>query len=78
MKHAFFTAVLAGFLLASATILSAAEVGGIMTPAKDLGKLSLVTGTSPKTETSLQVFLFFDPALPGAKDVLRMVDSLYE
>ncbi len=78
MKHAFFTAVLAGFLLASATILSAAEVGGIVTPAKDLGKLSLVTGTVPKPASSLQVFLFFDPALPGAKDVLRMVDSLYE
>ena len=78
MKHAFFTAVLAGLLLASAAVLSAAEVGGIVTPAKDLGKLSLVTGTVPKTETSLQVFLFFDPALPGAKDVLRMVDSIYE
>jgi hypothetical protein len=78
MKHAFFTAVLAGLLLASEAVLSAAEVGGIVTPAKDLGKLSLVTGTVPKTASSLQVFLFFDPALPGAKDVLRMVDSLYE
>ena len=78
MKHAFYSAVLAGLLLASAAVLSAAEVGGIVTPAKDLGKLSLVTGTVPKTETSLQVFLFFDPALPGAKDVLRMVDSIYE
>ena len=66
MKHAFYSAVLAGLLLASAAVLSAAEVGGIVTPAKDLGKLSLVTGTVPKTETSLQVFLFFDPALPGA------------
>ena len=78
MKHAFYSAVLAGLLLASAAVLSAAEVGGIVTPAKDLGKLQLVTGTVPKTETSLQVFLFFDPALPGAKDVLRMVDSIYE
>ena len=78
MKHAFFSTVLAGLLLASAPVLSGAEVGGIVTPAKDLGKLSLVTGTVPKTETSLQVFLFFDPALPGAKDVLRMVDSIYE
>ena len=78
MKHAFFTAVLAGLLLASATILSAAEVGGIVTPAKDLGKLSLVTGIVPKNAASLQVFLFFDPALPGAKDVLRMVDSIYD
>ena len=78
MKHAFFTAVLAGLLLASAPVLSAAEVGGIVTPAKDLGKLSIVTGTVPKTAASLQVFLFFDPALPGAKDVLRMVDSIYE
>ena len=78
MKHAFFSTVLAGLVLASAAVLSAAEVGGIVTPAKDLGKLSLVAGTVPKTETSLQVFLFFDPALPGAKDVLRMVDSLYE
>ena len=78
MKHAFFSTVLAGLLLASAAVLSAAEVGGIVTPAKDLGKLSLVTGTVPKTGTSLQVFLFFDPALPGAKDVLRMVDSIYE
>ena len=78
MKHAFYSAVLAGLLLASAAVLSAAEVGGIVTPAKDLDKLSLVTGTVPKTETSLQVFLFFDPALPGAKDVLRMVDSIYE
>ncbi|MBR3505962.1 MAG: hypothetical protein IKO02_02815, partial [Lentisphaeria bacterium] len=49
-----------------------------MTPAKDLGKLSLVTGTVPKNAASLQVFLFFDPALPGAKDILRMVDSIYE
>ena len=55
MKHAFFTAVLAGLLLASAPVLSAAEVGGIVTPAKDLGKLSLVTGTVPKTATPLQV-----------------------
>ncbi|MBP5586995.1 MAG: hypothetical protein J6Y92_11660 [Lentisphaeria bacterium] len=78
MKHAFFSAVIAGLLLASAAVLSAAEVGGIVTPAKDLGKLQLVTGAAPKTETSLQVFLFFDPALPGAKDVLRMVDSIYE
>ena len=78
MKHVFLPAVLAGLLLASAQVLSAAEVGGIVTPAKDLGKLQLVTGTAPKTETSLQVFLFFDPALPGAKDVLRMVDSIYE
>ena len=78
MKHAFFSAVIAGLLLASAAVLSAAEVGGIVTPAKDLGKLSLVTGTVPKASTSLQVFLFFDPALPGAKDILRMVDSIYE
>ena len=78
MKQAFFTAVLAGLLFASAAGLSAAEVGGIVTPAKDLGKLSLVTGTVPKPAASLQVFLFFDPALPGAKDVLRMVDSIYE
>ena len=78
MKHAFFTAVLAGLLLASASVLPAAEVGGIVTPAKDLGKLSLVTGTVPKNAAPLQVFLFFDPALPGAKDVLRMVDSIYE
>lgn len=78
MKHAFFSTVLAGLVLASAAVLSAAEVGGIVTPAKDLGKLSLVAGTVPKTETSLQVFLFFDPALPGAKDVLRMADSIYE
>ena len=78
MKHAFFTAVLAGLLLASAPVLSAAEVGGIVTPAQDLGKLSLVTGTVPKNAASLQVFLFFDPALPGAKDILRMVDSIYE
>ncbi len=78
MKHAFFTAVLAGLLLASASVLPAAEVGGIVTPAKDIGKLQLVTGTVPKPAASLQVFLFFDPALPGAKDVLRMVDSIYE
>ena len=62
----------------SAAALSAAEVGGIVTPAKDIGKLSIVTGTAPKTETSLQVFLFFDPALPGTKEILRMVDSIYE
>ena len=37
-----------------------------------------MTGTAPKTEAPLQVYLFFDPALPGAKDVLRMVDSIYE
>ena len=78
MKHAFFSALLAGLLLTSAAGLSAAEVGGIVTPAKDLGKLSLVTGTVPKNAASLQVFLFFDPALPGAKDILRMVDSIYE
>ena len=78
MKHAFFTAVLAVLLFASVAVLSAAEVGGIVTPAKDLGKLSLVTGTVPKPAAPLQVFLFFDPALPGAKDVLRMVDSIYE
>ena len=78
MKQAFFSAVLAGLLLVSATALPAAEVGGIVTPAKDLGKLQLVTGTVPKTAAPLQVFLFFDPALPGAKAVLRMVDSIYE
>ena len=78
MKHAFFSAVFAVLLFASAAVLSAAEVGGIVTPAKDLGKLQLVTGTAPKTEAPLQVYLFFDPALPGAKDVLRMVDSIYE
>ncbi len=78
MKQAFFSTVLAGFVLASAAVLSAAEVGGIVTPAKDIGKLSLVTGTAPKTETTLQVFLFFDPALPGAKETLRMVDSIYD
>lgn len=78
MKHAFLSAVLAGLVLASASALSAAEVGGIVTPAKDLGKLSLVAGIPPKTASPLQVFLFFDPALPGAKDVLRMADSIYE
>ena len=78
MKNAFFTAVFAVLLFASVAVLSAAEVGGIVTPARDLGKLSLVTGTVPKPAASLQVFLFFDPALPGAKDVLRMVDSIYE
>ena len=78
MKHAFLSAVLAGLVIASAQILSAAEVGGIVTPARDLGKLSLAAGIPPKTETPVQVFLFFDPALPGAKDILRMVDSIYE
>ena len=78
MKHAFCSTVLAGLVLASASLLSAAEVGGIVTPANDLGKLSLVTGTAPKNATQLQVFLFFDPALPGAKEILRMVDSIYE
>ena len=78
MKHAFLSAVLAGLVIASASALPAAEVGGIVTPAKDLGKLSLAAGIPPKTAASLQVFLFFDPALPGAKDVLRMADSIYE
>ena len=78
MKHAFFSAFFAALLLASATILSAAEVGGIVTPANDLGKLSLAAGKPPKTAATLQVYLFFDPALPGAKDVLRMVDAIYE
>ena len=78
MKHVFLPAILAGLLLASAPVLSAAEVGGIITPAKDLGKLSLAAGIPPKTAAPLQVFLFFDPALPGTKDVLRMVDSIYE
>ena len=78
MKHVFLPAVLAGLLLASAPVLSAAEVGGIITPARDLGKLSLAAGIPPKTAAPLQVFLFFDPALPGTKDVLRMVDSIYE
>ena len=78
MKHAFLTAVFAGLVLASAPLLPAAEVGGIVTPAKDIGKLSLAAGIPPKTAAPLQVFLFFDPALPGAKDILRMVDSIYE
>ena len=78
MKHAFLSAFFAGLLFVSAQHLSAAEVGGIVTPAKDLGKLSLVAGTPPKTAAPLQAFLFFDPALPGARDVLRMVDSIYE
>ena len=78
MKHVFLSTAFAVFALASAAVLSAAEVGGIVTPAKDIGKLSLVTGTAPKAETPLQVFLFFDPALPGAKETLRMVDSIYE
>ena len=78
MKHTFLSAVLAGLVLVSASALPAAEVGGIVTPAKDLGKLSLAAGIPPKTASPLQVFLFFDPALPGAKDVLRMADSIYE
>ena len=78
MKHILLPAVLAGLLLASAPVLSAAEVGGIITPARDIGKLSLAAGIPPKTAAPLQVFLFFDPALPGTKDVLRMVDSIYE
>jgi hypothetical protein len=78
MKHVFLTLAAAALAFASAAALSAAEVGGIVTPAKDLGKLSLVTGIPPKTEAPLQVFLFFDPALPGAKEILRMVDSIYE
>jgi len=75
MKKHFLVILLAGLLVSA---VSAAEVGGIVTPAKDLGKLSLVAGTPPKTAAPLQVFLFFDPALPGAKNVLRMVDSIYE
>ncbi len=78
MKHAFLSAVSAGLLLAASAVLSAAEVGGIITPARDIGKLSLVAGKPPKTAAPLQVFLFFDPSLPGTKDVLRMVDSIYE
>lgn len=78
MKHAFLSAALVGLMLASAPLLSAAEVGGIVTPAKDIGKLSLAAGIPPKTAAPLQVYLFFDPALPGAKDILRMVDSIYE
>ena len=35
MKHTFLSTVLAGFVLTSAAVLSAAEVGGIVTPAKD-------------------------------------------
>ena len=77
-KHLFLSTLLAGLAFVSTSLLSAAEVGGIVTPAGDLGKLSLVAGTPPKTTASLQVFLFFDPALPGAKDVLRMVDAIYE
>lgn len=78
MKNVFFSLAAAALAFASVAALSAAEVGGIVTPAKDLGKLSLVTGIPPKTETPLQVFLFFDPALPGAKEILRMVDAIYE
>lgn len=79
MRHAsFFSAAAALLMLASAAALPAAEVGGIVTPAKDLGKLSLAAGIPPKTAAPLQVFLFFDPALPGAKEILRMVDSIYE
>ena len=78
MKQTLLSAVFAGLAFASAQLLSAAEVGGIVTPGKDIGKLSLAAGIAPKTETSLQVFLFFDPALPGAKSILRMVDSIYE
>lgn len=78
MKNVFFSLAAAALAFASVAALSAAEVGGIVTPAKDLGKLSLVTGIPPKAETPLQVFLFFDPALPGAKEILRMVDAIYE
>ena len=78
MKHVFLSLAAAALAFASVAALSAAEVGGIVTPAKDFGKLSLVTGIPPKTETPLQVFLFFDPALPGAKEILRMVDAIYE
>ena len=78
MKHAFFSTVVAGLMLVSAAVLSAAEVGGIVTPARDIGKLSLVTGNPPKAAAPLQVYLFFDPALPGAKETLRMVDAIYE
>ena len=77
MKPHILPILLAG-LLASSVAVSAAEVGGIVTPAKDLGKLSLVAGTPGKSDAPLQVFLFFDPALPGAKNVLRMVDAIYE
>lgn len=77
MKPHILPILLAG-LLASSVAVSAAEVGGIVTPAKDIGKLSLVAGTPRKSEASLEVYLFFDPALPGAKNVLRMVDSIYE
>ena len=77
MKPHILPILLAG-LLASSVAVSAAEVGGIVTPAKDLGKLSLVAGTPQKSDAPLKVFLFFDPALPGAKNVLRMVDAIYE
>jgi len=77
MKHVLLS-FLAGLALTAAPFLSAAEVGGIVTPAKDIGKLSLVAGNPPKTAAPLQVYLFFDPALPGTKDILRMVDSIYE
>ena len=77
MKPHILPILLAG-LLAVPFAVSAAEVGGIVTPAKDIGKLSLVAGTPQKSDAPLQVYLFFDPALPGAKNVLRMVDSIYE
>ncbi len=77
MKPHILPILLAG-LLAVPFAVSAAEVGGIVTPAKDIGKLSLVAGTPRKSDAPLQVYLFFDPALPGAKNVLRMVDAIYE
>jgi len=77
MKPHILPILLAG-LLAVPFAVSAAEVGGIVTPAKDIGKLSLVAGTPQKSDAPLQVYLFFDPALPGAKNVLRMVDAIYE
>ena len=77
MKRHILSILLAG-LLAAPFAASSAEVGGIVTPAKDIGKLSLVAGIPPKADAPIQVFLFFDPALPGAKNVLRMVDSIYE
>lgn len=59
----------------AASTLFAAEVGGLITPGDMLPKLKQITGRQPKEKPEISVYLFFDPALPGVKSVLRMIDN---
>lgn len=68
-------AICAVLFMGSGTV-SAVEIGVPLEPSDILPKLNQIAGRKPMEKAQVCVYVFFDPTLPTAKTLLRMVDSV--